>query len=96
MWLMLQQDSPDDYVVSTGETHSVREFCELAFGRVDLDWEQYVKIDEKFFRPAEVDLLVGTPAKATEKLGWEPKTPFPELVNMMVDADLADLDGLAH
>ena len=100
MWRMLQQDSPDDYVVSTGETHSVREFCELAFGRVDLDWEQYVKVDERFFRPAEVDLLVGSPAKATEKLGWEPSTPFPQLVTMMVDADLAllsgDLDGLAH
>ena len=85
---------------STGETHSVREFCELAFGRVDRDWEQYVKVDERFFRPAEVDLLVGSPAKATEKLGWEPSTPFPQLVTMMVDADLAllsgDLDGLAH
>ena len=100
MWLMLQQDGPDDYVVSTGETHAVREFCELAFGRVDLDWEQYVKIDEKFFRPAEVDLLVGTHAKATKQLGWEPKTSFPELVNMMVDADVAllsgELDGLAR
>ena len=100
MWLMLQQDGPDDYVVSTGETHAVREFCELAFGRVDLDWEQYVKIDEKFFRPAEVDLLVGTHEKAKKQLGWEPKTSYPELVNMMVDADLAllsgELDGLAH
>jgi GDPmannose 4,6-dehydratase len=100
MWLMLQQDQPDDYVVATGETHSVREFCELAFGRVDLDWEQYVKVDEKFFRPAEVELLVGSPAKAKRKLGWEPKTPFAELVAMMVDADVAllsgDLKGLAH
>jgi GDPmannose 4,6-dehydratase len=86
--------------VATGETHSVREFCELAFGRVDLDWERYVKVDEKFFRPAEVDLLVGSPAKATRQLDWEPSTSFPELVNMMVDADVAllsgALDGLAH
>jgi GDPmannose 4,6-dehydratase len=100
MWLMLQQDQPDDYVVATGETHSVREFCELAFGRVDLDWEQYVKVDEKFFRPAEVDLLVGSPAKAKRQLGWEPTTSFPELVAMMVDADVAllsgDLKGLSH
>lgn len=93
MWLMLQQDTPDDYVVSTGETHTVRSFCELAFGRVDLDYEQYVKIDEKFFRPAEVDLLVGTHEKATKQLGWEPKTSFPDLVNMMVDADIAFLNG---
>ncbi|MCB0971603.1 MAG: GDP-mannose 4,6-dehydratase, partial [Acidimicrobiales bacterium] len=96
----LQQDQPDDYVVATGETHSVREFCELAFGRVDLDWEQYVKVDEKFFRPAEVDLLVGSPAKAKRQLDWEPKTSFPELVHMMVDADVAllsgDLDHLAR
>nr|WP_254126920.1 GDP-mannose 4,6-dehydratase [Aquihabitans sp. G128] len=93
MWRMLQQDSPDDYVISTGETHTVRSFCELAFGRVDLDWEQYVKVDEKFFRPAEVDLLVGTHEKATATLGWKPSTPFPELVNMMVDADIALLNG---
>ena len=100
MWRMLQQDAPDDFVVATGETHSVREFCELAFGHVDLDWEQYVKVDERFFRPAEVDLLVGSPAKAKEKLGWEPSTPFPDLVRMMVDGDVAllsgDLRGLAH
>jgi GDPmannose 4,6-dehydratase len=93
MWRMLQQDSPDDYVVSTGETHAVREFCELAFGHVDLDWEKYVKIDEKFMRPAEVELLIGNPAKARKVLDWEPQTPFPELVRMMVDADLALLDG---
>ena len=92
MWLMLQQDQPDDYVISTGETHTVRSFCELAFGRVGLDYEQYVKIDEKFFRPAEVDLLVGTHEKASKALGWKPTTPYPELVNMMVDADLALLD----
>ena len=100
MWRMLQQDAPDDYVVATGETHSVREFCELAFGHLDLDWEQYVKVDERFFRPAEVDLLVGSPAKAKEKLGWEPSTPFPDLVRMMVEGDVAllsgDLRGLAH
>jgi GDPmannose 4,6-dehydratase len=93
MWLMLQQDSPDDYVVSTGETHPVREFCELAFGHLDLDWEQYVKVDERFYRPAEVDLLIGSPEKAKTALGWEPKTSFPELVTMMVDADMALLSG---
>ncbi|HEX4902935.1 MAG TPA: GDP-mannose 4,6-dehydratase, partial [Acidimicrobiales bacterium] len=100
MWLMLQQDSPDDYVVSTGETHPVREFCELAFGHLDLDWEQYVKVDERFYRPAEVDLLIGDCAKAQQKLGWKPKTSFPELVAMMVDADIAllkgDLKGISH
>ena len=89
MWRMLQQDTPDDYVVCTGETHSVREFCEIAFGHVNLNWEDYVVIDEAFFRPAEVDLLVGDHAKATEKLGWTPTTTFPELVKMMVDGDLA-------
>lgn len=88
MWRMLQQDEPGDFVVSTGETHSVREFCELAFGHVDLAWEDHVVIDERFFRPAEVDLLVGDPAQAREVLGWEPKTAFPELVRMMVEADL--------
>ena len=100
MWRMLQQDQPDDYVVATGETHTVRSFCELAFGHVDLDWEQYVKVDEAFFRPAEVDLLVGSPAKAKRQLDWEPATPYPDLVRMMVDADVAllsgDLRGLAH
>jgi GDPmannose 4,6-dehydratase len=93
MWLMLQQDEPDDYVISTGRTHSIRELCELAFGHAGLDWEQYVKIDQKFFRPAEVDLLIGDPTKAREKLGWEPKTSFEELVEMMVDADLDLLSG---
>jgi GDPmannose 4,6-dehydratase len=100
MWLMLQQDQPDDYVVATGETHPVREFCEIAFGHVDLDWEKYVVVDERFFRPAEVDLLVGDPSKAHEKLGWKTKTTFDELVTGMVDADLAllsgGLDSLAH
>ena len=93
MYLMLQQDSPDDYVVATGETHSVRRFCEVAFGHVGLDYEDHVVIDEKFYRPAEVDLLIGTPEKAKRQLGWEPKTSFPELVRMMVDADIALLSG---
>ncbi len=88
MWLMLQQDQPDDYVVATGETHSVREFCELAFGHVGLDYRDYVVQDERFMRPAEVDLLIGDPAKARAVLGWSPKTNFPDLVRMMVDADL--------
>lgn len=88
MWLMLQQDSPDDYVISMNETHAVQEFVELAFARADLDWKKYVKIDERFVRPAEVDLLIGSPAKAKKKLGWEPKTSFKNLVNMMVDSDL--------
>jgi GDPmannose 4,6-dehydratase len=91
MWLMLQQDGPADFVVSTGETHTVREFVELAFGRVDLDWEKYVVMDERFMRPAEVDLLIGDPAKAHQVLGWKPKMPFPELVHTMVDADLDEL-----
>ncbi len=93
MWRMLQQDGPDDFVVCTGETHAVREFCELAFGHLDLDYEQYVKIDERFFRPAEVDLLVGSHDKATRLLGWEPSTPFKKLVTDMVDADIALLTG---
>jgi GDPmannose 4,6-dehydratase len=93
MWLMLQQDEPGDYVVSTGETHPVREFCELAFGHLDLDWEQYVVQDDRFMRPAEVDLLVGDPTRARKVLGWEPRTSFAELVRMMVDADMALLSG---
>jgi GDPmannose 4,6-dehydratase len=88
MWLMLQQDKPDDYVVATGETHSVKELVELAFGAVDLDWEQHVFIDERFLRPAEVDLLVGKPTKALETLGWRREVDFPALVQMMVEADL--------
>jgi GDPmannose 4,6-dehydratase len=95
MWLMLQQDRPDDYVVSTGETHSVKEFCQIAFGRVDLDWEKYVVVDEKFFRPAEVDLLIGSSDKAHELLGWKPQTSFRALVEMMVDSDLAALSPAA-
>ncbi|MBP7688876.1 MAG: GDP-mannose 4,6-dehydratase [Thermoflexales bacterium] len=88
MWLMLQQDQPDDYVVSTGETHSVREFCEVAFEHVDLDWQKYVVQDPAFMRPAEVDHLIGDPAKADAKLGWKPTVSFKGLVEMMVDADL--------
>lgn len=88
MWLMLQQDNPDDYVVATNETHSVREFCEVAFSRLGLDWQKYVKYDERYERPAEVELLIGDPAKARRQLGWEPKVRFKELVELMVDADL--------
>jgi GDPmannose 4,6-dehydratase len=91
MWLMLQQDEPDDYVIATGETHTVREFLDEAFGHLNLDWKQYVEIDPRYFRPAEVDLLIGDASKARRKLGWEPKTTFKELARMMVDADLADL-----
>jgi len=93
MWLMLQQETPDDFVVAMGETHSVREFCEIAFGHVGLQWEDHVAVDEKFFRPAEVDLLIGDPSKAKKTLGWEPKTTFEQLVTRMVDADLALLSG---
>lgn len=89
MWLMLQQDQPDDYVIATGETHSVKEFLDLAFSRVGLNWKDYVVIDPKFIRPAEVDLLLGDPAKAKAKLGWTTDIDFPGLVNMMVDADMA-------
>jgi len=89
MWLMLQQDQPDDYVVATGETHSVRELCQLAFAAADLDWEQHVVVDERFLRPAEVDLLVGDPSKAEKDLGWGREVDFAGLVQMMVDADLA-------
>jgi GDPmannose 4,6-dehydratase len=88
MHLMLQQDVADDYVVASGETHSVREFCELAFGHVDLDYRDYVVVDERFIRPAEVDLLVGDAGKARSALGWKPSTTFPQLVAMMVDADM--------
>jgi len=93
MYLMLQQDAPDDYVVATGETHSVRRFCEIAFGHVGLKWEDHVVIDEKFMRPAEVDLLIGDPAKAEKTLGWKRRTSFEDLVTMMVDADIALLEG---
>lgn len=93
MWLMLQQDTPDDYVVATGETHTVKELVQLAFDRVGLDWEKYVVIDPRFIRPAEVDLLIGQPAKANKVLGWVPETSFPTLVNMMVDADMDRLSA---
>ena len=93
MWLMLQQDQPDDYVVSTGETHSVREFCEIAFDQAGLDWNDFVVVDDAFFRPAEVDLLIGDPAKANNVLGWKAETSFDQLVRTMVDADLDFLQG---
>ncbi len=89
MWLMLQQDRPDDYVIASGTTHSIRELCEVAFGYLGLDWREYVVQDERFYRPAEVDLLVGDASKARRVLGWEPQVSFEDLVKMMVDADLA-------
>ncbi len=91
MWLMVQEDEPDDYVIATGETHSVREFLEEAFAYVDLDWHDHVEIDQRYCRPAEVDLLVGDASKAKRKLGWEPKTKFRDLVRLMIDADIAGL-----
>ena len=93
MWMMLQQDRPDDYVVATGETHTVQKLVETAFGAVDLDWREYVKQDPRFMRPAEVDLLVGDPTRARKELGWEPLVGFEELIRMMVDADLERLRG---
>jgi GDPmannose 4,6-dehydratase len=93
MWMMLQQDKPDDYVLATGETHSVQELCEVAFARVGLNWQDYVKIDPKYYRPAEVDLLIGDPTKAAHILGWKPHVTFKGLVEMMVDADMKDLQG---
>jgi GDPmannose 4,6-dehydratase len=91
MWLMLQQDEPDDYVIATGETYSVREFLDIAFNYVNLNWEDYVAFDERYLRPAEVDLLIGDPTKAKQTLGWQPSVTFEELVKIMVDADLAAL-----
>ena len=91
MWLMLQQDHPDNYIIGTGETHAVREFCELAFSHVDLDYKKFVVQDEKFYRPAEVDLLISDPSKARKALSWEPAVSFKELVTMMVDSDMARL-----
>lgn len=93
MWLMLQQDLPDDYVVATGESHSVREFVEMAFSAAGLDWQDHVKTDERFMRPAEVPELRGDASKAREKLGWQPNTSFEELVEMMVKADLERISG---
>jgi GDPmannose 4,6-dehydratase len=92
MWLILQQDKPDDYVIATGETHSVKEFCEEAFAQAGLDWSKYVEIDNRYYRPAEVDLLIGDASKAKRVLGWEPKTRFKDLVRLMVDADLKTLE----
>lgn len=96
MWLMMQQDKPDDYVVATGENHTVKEFLEKAFAHADLDHEKYVEIDPKYFRPAEVDELLGDPSKAKEKLGWKPKVSFDELVKMMVEADMKSESEKLH
>ncbi|MBM3214302.1 GDP-mannose 4,6-dehydratase [Candidatus Poribacteria bacterium] len=100
MWLMLQQDASDDYVIATGETHSIREFLALAFGQVGLTWEDYVEIDPRYFRPAEVDVLLGDASKARAKLGWAPKTSFRELVALMVESDIRLLEeqrnGIVH
>ncbi len=93
MWLMLQQDAPDDYVVATGETHSVREFLELAFSHVGLVWQDYVEFDTRYLRPTEVDLLIGDPSKAKQQLGWQPSVTFEQLVALMVDADVNALNG---
>jgi GDPmannose 4,6-dehydratase len=89
MWLMLQQENPDDYVIATGETHSIREFLDLSFGHAGLEWKKYVEIDPHYYRPTEVDLLIGDASKAKKKLGWAPKTKFPELVRIMTEADIA-------
>ncbi|MCP6759345.1 MAG: GDP-mannose 4,6-dehydratase [Fischerella sp. CENA71] len=91
MWMMLQQDEPDDYVIATGETHTVQEFLEMAFGYVNLNWQDYVEFDPRYLRPAEVDLLIGDPTKAQQKLGWKPSVTFEELVSLMVEADLQAL-----
>ena len=90
MWLMLQQEVPNDFVIATGEMHSVRELCEVAFGLVALDWERYVRIDEGYFRPTEIDELCGDASKAAAQLGWRPTVRFAELVRIMLEADLAD------
>ena len=89
MWMMLQQDTPDDYVIATGETHSIREFLDVSFAHAGLEWQKYVEIDPKYYRPAEVDVLIGDPAKAKKQLGWAPKTTFAELARIMTDADIA-------
>jgi GDPmannose 4,6-dehydratase len=96
MWQMLQQDEPQDYVVGMGETHSVRELCQAAFGYLDLDWEKYVVVDKEFYRPAEVDLLVSDPTRARQELGWSPEVSFEALIQMMVAADLAHLKQVHH
>jgi GDPmannose 4,6-dehydratase len=89
MWLMLQADKPDDYIIATGQTHSIREFLDLAFARLEMDWHDYVEIDPRYFRPAEVDALQGDASKAKKLLNWQPKVNFEQLVAMMIDADLA-------
>jgi GDPmannose 4,6-dehydratase len=96
MWLMLQQDNPDDYVIATGESHSVKEFLELAFGYQGLDWKDYVEIDPRYFRPTEVDFLQGDASKARRNLGWEPRVNFRDLVKLMVDADIQSLVNLQN
>ena len=88
MWTILQQDEPDDYVIATGETHSVREFLDEAFGYLELDWKEFVEIDPRYYRPNEVDLLLGNSTKARKQIGWEPRVRFRELVQMMIDSDL--------
>jgi len=93
MWLMLQQDKPDDYVIATNETHSIREFLDLAFKHVNLDWHEYVEFDERYLRPAEVELLIGDSTKARKQLGWEPSVTFEELVQLMVDSDMKALEA---
>jgi GDPmannose 4,6-dehydratase len=93
MWLMLQQENPDDYVIGTGEAHTVREFVELAFACVDMDWHQYVEVDPRYFRPAEVDYLLADPSKARKALGWEPTVTFTELVRIMIEADVKELEA---
>ncbi len=96
MWMMLQQDTPDDYVIATGETRSVRDFLERAFSYAGLDWHDYVEIDQRYFRPSEVDLLIGDAGKARRTLGWKPTVTFDELVKLMVDADIrAEKDNTA-
>ena len=89
MWLMLQQPEADDYVIATNETHTIRECLEVAFGRLGLDWQKHVEIDPRYYRPAEVELLIGDASKAKRKMGWEPRTKFKDLIELMVDADLA-------
>ena len=96
MWMMCQQDQPDDYVIATGETHSVREFLDLCFTCVGLNWQDYVEIDERYFRPAEVDLLLGDPSRARDKLGWTSRTSFPDLVQIMLKADLETMNVTHH
>jgi GDPmannose 4,6-dehydratase len=93
MWLMLQQENPDDYVIGTGEAHTVREFVELAFACVDMDWHQYVEVDPRYFRPAEFDYLLADPSKARKALGWEPTVTFTELVRIMIEADVKELEA---